>query len=139
VIVVGIEEEREAVGLGVLVAPGQLPGNPGRLAIEQPGADIERLLVVGDAQLGGFGDRLAFLRLSLRESGDRHRPQPDLVVQHAVDDDRAGRADRVHHGDRPVVRPGLRGRVGGCDHQRAGGERVPAPHRTPPWTMAGRQ
>jgi hypothetical protein len=65
VIVVGVEEQRKAVGLGVLVAPGQLPRNPGRLAIEQPGADIERLLVVGDPELGGFGDRLAFLGLAV--------------------------------------------------------------------------
>ena len=99
---VGVEEQREAVGLGVLVvAGGELARNPGRLAIEQPDADIQRRLVVGDAQLGGFRDGL-FLGIALGEAGAG--PQPDFVVEAAVDRGAACARTAFSVGTGPCVR-----------------------------------
>ena len=82
-----VEHEREAVRLGALIAPRQLPRDARRLAVVHPRRHIQRVVVVGDAQLGGFRHRLPFLRIPLGERGDRRRPQPHLVVQEAIDDD----------------------------------------------------
>jgi hypothetical protein len=110
VIVVGIDRQCEAVRFGILVATHQLTRNSRRLAVVHPGRHIQRLVIVGDPQLGGLGDRLPFLRIALSERRHGGRPQPDLVGQQTVHHDGRRRADGVDHRHRPVRRPGLGGR-----------------------------
>ena len=111
-IVMRIEQDHEAVGFGVLIAARELPRNSPGFAIPEPDPDVQRVLVVRDAQLGRFRRRLALVWLALDELGGGGSPDPDLVVQAAVDDDWRGGADRLHDRDRSMGRRLLPGRNG---------------------------
>ena len=92
-IVVRVEKDREGIRFGILVAACELPCDAGRIAVVHPRRDVQRRLVVGDAELGRFRDRRAFIRIALDERGDGRRAQPDLIVQKTIDDDRRGGTD----------------------------------------------
>ena len=111
-IVMRIEQDREAVGFGVLIAAGELLRNLPRFAVPEPDPDVQRVLVVRDAQLGRFGRRLALVGLALDELSGGGSSDPHLVVQTAVDDDWRGCADRPHDRDRSMRRRLLPGRKG---------------------------
>jgi len=55
-----------------------------RLAVERPHADVERLVVVEDADLGGLGRRRPLLRLDLAQAARSARERPRRLVQDAV-------------------------------------------------------
>ena len=123
----GIEVQPEPVGLGFLIAAGQLPHDPRGLAVVHPRADVQRRVVVRHTQLGQFGGRLAFVGVALRERRGRGSPQPHLVVETAIDHDDGVRAHRLHdrHGRRmdgalPACRGG--GNRGGEECSQNGAE-----------------
>ena len=108
VVVMRIQEHRERVRLGILVAARQLARDPGRLSIVHPRRHVQRVVVVGNPQLGVLRDRLPFFRVLLRERRRRRRPEPDFVVQEPIDDDRGGGLHGMHRRNPLVRRPGLR-------------------------------
>ena len=60
-----IEIDRHAVGVGILIAPGETSRDQRRLRIEQPHSHIQRFIVVQQPHLGALGCRLAFIRILL--------------------------------------------------------------------------
>ena len=70
-VVMRIQEDGESVCLGIGVAAGELTGDSGRLTVVQPDADVQCIIVVGDAQLGAFRGRLSFVGVALGEVGRR--------------------------------------------------------------------
>ena len=73
-VVMGVEEDREPVGIGDDVAAGQPPDDARRLAVVQAGGDIDRVVVVGEPQFGLLARRLPLVRQPLDEAGDRRSP-----------------------------------------------------------------
>src|SRR6266545_3076621 len=67
-VVVGVEEEREAVRLRHVVAPRELADDAAGLAVVEPHAHVERGVVVEKAQLRGFGRGRALAGLALHEA-----------------------------------------------------------------------
>ena len=65
---VGVEVEGEGVGLGERVAAGELPDDPAGLAVVEPRADVERVVVEEEAQLGGLGGGLPLVGVALQEA-----------------------------------------------------------------------
>ena len=133
---VGIEQNREAVRFSILIAPRELTGNAPGTSILQAYPHVERVVVVGDPQLGGFARRLAFVRLTLRELGGGGCGEPHFVVEPAVHDDGRRGADGLDSRHRAVRRPLPRGndRCGGAgqdEHHTGRGhpEREERPHR----------
>ena len=101
-VLVGVEDDLERIH----VAEARVAARVGRDDLRRIGvvhhrADINRLVVVDDADFGGFGRGLPFERLGLDEVGERGRGLPDAIVQHAVDRRRFRRRHRG--GDRPGV------------------------------------
>ena len=96
-VVVGVDEDAEVVALGEGIAAAQVVGDLAGLAVEQPHADVQRLVVVEHAHGGGLGDEVPFLRVALAQVGDGRGEHPHGVVQPAVD--HRGSAD-AHRGDR---------------------------------------
>ena len=72
-----VEIDDEGVGLDGDVSPRQLPNDGGGFAVVQPGRDVERILVVGDADDGVLGGRLPFDGIALEEAADRLGRGPD--------------------------------------------------------------
>ena len=68
---------------------------PRRIALPQPRADVDRVLVVRHPDLGLLGRGLALARLLLDEFVDRQRVAVDRVVEPAVEDQRLVQADRA--------------------------------------------
>ena len=97
-----VEHDGEAVGLGVLIASGELSGDPARLPIVQSSPHIQGCVIVGDSQLSLLRGRFAFVGLALRERRRSRCAQPDLVVQLAIDNDCRSRPDCLDHRDGPV-------------------------------------
>ena len=85
----GVEFDLQVLGLRTIVATahGRLnpAGTPG-----QPGADIERRVVVGEPHLHPVGLRGAFVRFGLEKIDERLRPLPDRFVETTVDPNRSG-------------------------------------------------
>jgi hypothetical protein len=68
VIVHGIEIERDAVGICLIViSRRETPGDLRGLAIEETYADIERAVVVEHPDLGALACRLTFVGIDLNE------------------------------------------------------------------------
>jgi hypothetical protein len=111
-IVMRIEQDHEAVGLSVLIAARELPRNSPGFAVPEPDPDVQRVVVVRDAQLGRFRCRLALVWLPLDELCGGRSSDPHLVVQAAVDDDWRGCADRLYDRDRSMSRRLLSSRKG---------------------------
>jgi hypothetical protein len=124
-VVVGIQIQPESVGFGFLIAAGQLPYDPRRLAVVHPSADIQRVVVVRHAQFGPFGGGLAFVRVALGERGGGRRPQPDLVVEAAVDHHARVRPHHLHHRYGCVAR----GLLAACGRRGKGGGKKRDPDR----------
>src|SRR6185295_13411047 len=60
VIVIGIDHHEEhVVEHFERIAAGQAAGDPGLLAVEEPRPDVERVVVVEDADLGILGGRFS--------------------------------------------------------------------------------
>ncbi len=94
-VVVGVEEDREPVGIGDDVAAGQPADDARRIAVVQPGGDIDRVVVIGQPQFRLLARRLSLVRQPLDEAGDHARLLPGEVVEPAVDADGARRAAGV--------------------------------------------
>ena len=123
-VVVGVEDDLE----GVRVAEPRVPAGVGGddavgVAVVEGGADVERVVVEEDADLGALRRRLPLEGVRLDEPGQRLRPLPDLVVQAPV-------YERRFHGRRgppdagaglALLRPCRRGGEGGGE-QEGGGE-----------------
>ncbi len=114
-----VEEDREPVGFGVLIAPGKLAGDSPWLAVVEPNAEVERGGIIRDPELRTLGRRFAFVRVALSEVRRGHGSLPDLIVQAPVDGGRCRRADDLH-GRNGVVFRALFARKGGrVDQSRA--------------------
>ena len=74
VVVVRVEEEREAVGLGGGVAPRELAGDRGPGRVGEPHARVERVVVEQQPQLGRLASPAGPARG--RAAGSRRRPVP---------------------------------------------------------------
>jgi len=59
--------------------------DPRRVAVEQPGADVERLTVRQQSNFGALGDRLAFAQLALDEVGLNLAGFPGVIIEFPVD------------------------------------------------------
>ena len=89
---IGVEIERDAIGIGIPVARRETTADLCGVAVEETHADVERAVVVEHADFRALGRRLAFVRIDLREVGHDLRLRPDLVVELSVDRWRACRA-----------------------------------------------
>ena len=87
VIVSRVQVDPDPVRVGRPVPARQTAHNALRLAVPHPGADVECLVVVGDAQLRGLGGRLALVRVPLAKVHGGRRRAPGRIVQPPVDDD----------------------------------------------------
>ena len=77
--------DREAVRVGVVVAARELPHNFLRLGIEQTHAEINRSIVVEDANLCSLGRILSFNRIALGKVPFDRSLHPCGVVKIAVE------------------------------------------------------
>ena len=112
VIVARIQVERDAVGVGPLIASGQSLRDRGRLRVEHPRAHVERVVVVEEADLGALRRRLAFIRIALPEVVRRRRLRPYLIVQASVDRRGSGDSECLQRGSCRVGRRWLSGGYG---------------------------
>ena len=62
VIVLGVEVDHHPVGVGRGVAARQAARDLVRVVVEQPDADVDRMVVIEDAHLGRLGGRLDLRR-----------------------------------------------------------------------------
>ncbi len=83
VVVVGIEIQREPVGVDERVAARTPPRDGRRIAIEQRGPHVERVVVEQDTKVGLLGRRRALEGLDLREWARRRR-HPAMRARRAV-------------------------------------------------------
>ena len=84
-IVVGVENHFEVVGIHVGVAPDEPRPDAARARIvEHPRADVQRRAVEREANLGALRRDLALVRLSLSQAGGGRRGMPDRLVELAV-------------------------------------------------------
>ena len=142
VIVARIQVERDAVGVGPLIASGQSLRDRGRLRVEHPRAHVERVVVVEEADLGALRRRLAFIRIALPEVVRRRRLRPYLIVQASVDRRGSGDSECLQRGSCRVGRRWLSGGYGRllrvhrhrcpdhCRRQQEQGAQVREVHRT---------
>ncbi len=93
-IVVGVEVDDQDVAVNGDVAARQLADDRPRVAVEQLGGDVERVVVVGETDARILAGRTALVRIPLEEPGDGRRDFPDGVVEAAVDLGRRSRTDR---------------------------------------------
>ena len=105
-----VEEDREAVGVGGVVAPRQPAADEVGLAVEQPRPHVEGPVVVEEAELGLLAGRLALVRVALQEAGVRGGRPPRGLVEPAVDRDGARRPGHLDLGGGRRLRP-RRGRA----------------------------
>ena len=98
-VVMGIEVNREPVGVRTIVAARQAADNRCRLAIVEPHADVHGGRVVDNPQLGALGRRLPFVRVALQELRGRLRVAPGRIVEAAVEARRLGDAYGGHRCD----------------------------------------
>ena len=92
-VVEGVEHDLEHVGSrGVEVLLQIADDDVGGRAVVGEDAEIQRLLVVGDAHFGLLRRRLPFVRLALQEAAGDRRVAPDRLVERAVDRDRRRRS-----------------------------------------------
>ena len=83
-IVIRIDDHREPVGRGhIHVATTKSAAS--RLSIMEHCTDVERIVVVHEANVASLGGRFSFLWIELSQSADRLRSLPLLLVQHAID------------------------------------------------------
>ena len=93
-----VEDHLEAVLLaGREVLADVVDDERGRRRVVADDADVERVVVVGDAHVGQLGRRLPFMRLGLHEVAGRLRRAPHLFVERAVERDWRARFRRAHH------------------------------------------
>ena len=84
-IVVGIEDHFEVIGVHVAVAPHQPRADAARSGVvEHPGADIQSGAVERETDLGALRRDLALVRLGLAKVGGGRRGVPDRLVELAV-------------------------------------------------------
>ena len=83
-----VQVDDEGVGLDDDVAAGDLTDDGRGLAIEEAGADVQCLVVVGDPHQRRLAGRVAFDRIPLQEVARGLGDRPDRIVQAAVDDGR---------------------------------------------------
>ena len=102
VIVARIQKDRHAIGVGLFVARGHSPRDAGRVGVEQARADVQRVVVVEDANLGALGRGLTFIGIALPEVIGHRCLRPHFVGQAAVDDGRLGDANGAKHRPRAV-------------------------------------
>jgi hypothetical protein len=96
---VGVENNLERIHVAEAgVAAGIGRHDLRRIPVVHDRAHIDRLVVVGDADLGGLGGRLSLEWFGLHEAGERRRVLPDAIIQDAVYGRRLHRCDR--RGDR---------------------------------------
>ena len=126
VVVEGVEDDLDVVEpLGIRVPAHQARAHAGgALGVEHAGADVERVAVEEEADLGALRGGLALARLGLREVPQRLDRLPGDVVEAAVEHDRARAPHRAHGpGRRDADGPaGVLGQRAGWCGQR-GGER----------------
>ena len=80
-----VEENSEVIALAdVAVAHLLARDDAVVIGVVQPRADIQRLTIGDDADLGALGDRLAFVQLTLNEPGDGRDIAPGRIVEAAV-------------------------------------------------------
>ncbi len=104
-VVEAVDHDLEPVVVVEHGVAGHLGGDdPRRIAVEAAHADVERVLVEEDADLGAFAGRRALVRLDLGQRADLRRLAPALLVQPAVDPRRHG---HVRGADRGLARVGL--------------------------------
>ena len=76
VVVIGVDEYLERIGLDGIVAARQARLDLPRLPVEQPSPHDQRLAVHEHAHFRALGDRPPFLRIELREHGLRFGTGP---------------------------------------------------------------
>jgi len=130
VIVVGVERHHEGVVVVVRLVAAQHRGDDAiRLPVVADRRDVDRLIVVDDADLGALGDRATFVGLGLDELRQHDGFGPDEVVEHPIDARRLADPGgdefeaQVGFGETGGRRLALRqGREGTLQHQRGDGE-----------------
>ena len=102
VIVIGVEDHFEIIGVHVGVAPHEASPDPARAGVVvHPRADVDRRVVVREPHLGALGGGVAGVGLGLAQAG-RHRGRaPHVLVELAVE------MDRLAELDRPDLRRGV--------------------------------
>lgn len=95
-VVMGVEDDRELVGVRDQVSARQPPDDTFRRGIQQPRGHVDRFVVVGDLQLRLLARRLPLVWQPLDETADDGRGAPRRVVQAPVDADRGHRANRAN-------------------------------------------
>ena len=91
----GVEEDREAIGVGDDIAPRQPTDDARRVAVVQAGADIDRIVVISQPELRLLARGLPFVGQALDEARHDGRLLPGRVVQASIDADGRGRASGV--------------------------------------------
>ena len=90
-IVVRVEDDGEGIVAVEITVASEFGGeDPVRLAVSENRRDVESCLIVHDANGGGLGSRLSFVRIALTEIVDDRRSFPGRIVQTAVEDRRGG-------------------------------------------------
>jgi hypothetical protein len=131
VIVVRIEVEREAVGVGGLVAARQAALDLRRVAIEQFDPHVQSVVVVKHTQVRVFGRWFPLVGIPLHERVGRRRDRPRRFLELAVDHDGATRTNGGKRAHLVVVgRLGQRwrGHRAQGDENRRKGRYAPAGH-----------
>src|SRR5712671_4047073 len=90
-IVIGIDDNRKAVGLQNAVAARHLLGDQVGAGVVAADADIQGIIVVEYADLGAFGRRGPLFRVRLKKTLDRDGEPPAGIAEVSVDVRRGGR------------------------------------------------
>jgi hypothetical protein len=101
-IVVWIEIHDECIGFRVLISSRELPGDAPGFAVVHSGRDVQRIVVIRDPQLRALGRRFPFVGIPLCEARGCRRPDPDLVIEQPIYDDRRRGPRAVKNGNRSV-------------------------------------
>src|SRR5207247_5237729 len=121
VVVIGVEDDFEIVGVGAAVAAHQAGAHARRAVIvEHPGADVQRGPVEDEADLGALGRRLARARRGLPEVRGGRGRLPDGLVQTAIKTDLPLQGHGTRLGRRRGVNVLSEGRSG--NEERGGAE-----------------
>ena len=94
----GVEEDRETIGVGDDIAPRQPTDDACRVGVVQAGTDIDRVVVIGQPEFRLLARGLPFVGQSLDEARHNRRQLPGRIVQASVDARGRGRASGVDTG-----------------------------------------
>jgi hypothetical protein len=86
-VVIGVDVDLEAVGAGTLIAARQTRDDRVRMRVVEPGADVERRVVVRDVDDGALGRHRPLVGIPLRKPGEPLGSLPERFAQQTVDRD----------------------------------------------------